>query len=111
MTKKGEPQRWLDEAIKCEDSERCLVWPFAKDNWDHALTTVDGPRAYGIYKGQRVHRLICIAVHGLPPEDKPLALHSCSNRRCCNPHHLRWGDVKENTKDMIDAGRHAWRTN
>lgn len=32
-------------------------------------------------------------------------LHSCHNPPCCNPAHLRVGTAKENTQEMIDAGR------
>lgn len=32
-------------------------------------------------------------------------LHKCSNRRCCNPDHLYLGTAKDNSADMIKAGR------
>ena len=31
--------------------------------------------------------------------------HSCDNRRCCNPDHLRPGDQWENMQDMVDRRR------
>lgn len=34
-----------------------------------------------------------------------LALHSCDNPPCCNPHHLRWGTVQDNSDDMKARGR------
>jgi hypothetical protein len=36
-----------------------------------------------------------------------MACHSCHNRACCNPEHIREGTAKENTKDMLDANRQA----
>ena len=33
-------------------------------------------------------------------KDKPHALHSCDNPKCCNPLHLFWGSHSENMKDM-----------
>lgn len=32
-------------------------------------------------------------------------LHSCDNRRCCNPAHLRLGTPTQNNADMVARGR------
>lgn len=39
-----------------------------------------------------VHTLICYAYHGPPPSGmkNPCAAHSCGNRLCLNPLHIRW---------------------
>lgn len=34
-----------------------------------------------------------------------LALHSCDRPSCCNPHHLRWGTVQDNSDDMVSRCR------
>lgn len=34
-----------------------------------------------------------------------LVLHSCDNRRCCNPEHLSSGSHRDNTQDMMYKGR------
>jgi len=34
-----------------------------------------------------------------------LALHTCDNRRCCNPHHLYWGTHQDNMDDKVARGR------
>lgn len=36
------------------------------------------------------------------------ALHSCDNRACCNPKHLRWGTPADNMRDMYERN-HAVR--
>lgn len=37
------------------------------------------------------------------PDD--LVLHSCDNRQCVNPFHLRYGTAVENQRDCIERGR------
>lgn len=65
---------------------------------------------YGVY-GKRgvgrayVHRMVCAFFHGPPPTGKPFALHSCDNRACYEPSHLRWGSAQDNSTDMVSRGR------
>jgi hypothetical protein len=35
-------------------------------------------------------------------------LHSCDNRKCVNPNHLREGTQQDNVNDAISRGRHAY---
>lgn len=71
--------------------------------WAHATA-----RGYGtiMHKGKNVgvHRIACLALHGLPPEGKTHALHRCGNRRCVNPFHLYWGDNADNARDRKNDG-------
>lgn len=55
--------------------------------------------------GSGAHRLALILSCGEPPDDKPCACHSCDNRACCNPQHLRWGSHQDNADDKISRGR------
>lgn len=32
-------------------------------------------------------------------------MHSCDNRRCCNPHHLQAGTTRDNARDRADKHR------
>lgn len=59
---------------------------------------------YGYYKKQRVNRLILQEKIGRPLEG--FALHSCGNRSCCNPYHLKEGTHQDNMDDMSLHGTH-----
>lgn len=37
---------------------------------------------------------------------KKLVLHSCDNKLCVNPEHLREGDQRENMRECVERGRH-----
>jgi hypothetical protein len=50
------------------------------------------------------HRVAWSLHHGREPER--WILHHCDNRRCCNPAHLYEGDVGDNSRDKVQAGRH-----
>lgn len=45
-------------------------------------------------------RLVCLAFHGLPPEDKENVLHYDDVHTNNVPENLRWGSLKENAADM-----------
>lgn len=54
-----------------------------------------------------LHRIAYCKHHGVPLEDlKGLVVrHTCNNMRCINPHHLILGTFKDNSEDMVRAGR------
>jgi hypothetical protein len=96
MAAHGEPQRFLEKALKWQSND-CLFWPFKNRNRGYAMIAGDD----GV--PQRVCRLICKLTYGMPPREKPYALHSCDKGHlgCVNPLHLRWGSQKENVADRF----------
>ena len=82
-------------------------WPFT--GYLHA-------QGYGVVTRNKVatraHRLAYELHHGvtLPRQSPPrscrsLVLHSCDNRACCNPAHLRLGTHRDNRDDCVARGR------
>ena len=43
---------------------------------------------------------------GNPPGK--IIMHTCDNKKCVNPNHLRLGTVKDNSEDMVKKRRHAY---
>jgi hypothetical protein len=83
-------------------SERdCWPWTGPKQNTGYGIACIGGRRL------QATH--ISLTLDGRPRPIGLLALHSCDNPICVNPHHLRWGTVKENAADMVSRGRAVGR--
>lgn len=49
-------------------------------------------------------RFACTQHLGAPP-DGAAVLHSCDNRACVRPAHLRWGTVEQNNREAWDRNR------
>jgi hypothetical protein len=98
---RGKGQQWLREVAIPYLGAQCLIWPFcvSKGGYPQTWEIGAGPRG-----GQRLaHVVVCIATHGPRPPGHD-ACHSCGNKRCVSPAHLRW-DTKEN--NQADRRRHG----
>lgn len=81
--------------------DSCWVWmgPFRANGYGEVLSLCSK-------KYIPAHRASMIITHGsISP--KMIILHSCHNRLCVNPSHLREGTHKENMEDMVSSGRSA----
>lgn len=95
----------MDETIAvalASNTDQCILWPHGQTNNGYPSMGPSRPRA---------HRYVCEQKYGPAPKGKTDAAHSCRNRLCINPRHLRWATRSENMMDN-DTGYcprgHEW---
>lgn len=80
-----------------EKTDSCWFWKGRKQDDGYGETGVNG-------KIKMAHR-VSYEYFKKPIEKNMLVLHSCNNRACVNPDHLREGTPKDNSIDCIKANR------
>lgn len=60
--------------------------------------------AVGGGKAMQVTRAVYESIHGPIPSGL-IVMHTCDNRPCCNPAHLKLGTKQDNSLDMHNKGR------
>ena len=83
------------DAIDIRGPHECWNWTKAKSRYGYGRFSLAGEML-------PAHRVVCTIAHG---PSNLFALHSCDNRSCCNPAHLRWGTASENSRDMVNRKR------
>ena len=75
-------------------------------NWKAGLSA----KGYGLIclngKIKLAHRISYMLTKGEIAEGLVI-MHTCDNRMCVNPSHLRIGTIAENNRDMVEKGRQA----
>ena len=51
------------------------------------------------------HRVAYLLAFGYLPEAPLVLRHTCDNRLCCNPSHMKPGSHEDNMRDMVSRGR------
>lgn len=94
-------QRFLCKVAVCGPDE-CWPWIGTKGKCGYGRFKL-GPRFV------RAHRVALQLARPIENLEDFYALHSCDNRECVNPAHLRWGTNHDNIADAISRDRfHRW---
>jgi len=83
----------LQKSYKKDPVTGCWLWAGRKDGNGYGTMGANG-------KTYSAHRVSAAANLGLNLDDSStFVLHSCDNKKCVNPDHLRLGDAEENSRD------------
>lgn len=96
------------ERVDVRGPKKCWIWKMSVDNNGYGRFSIwrDGKQ-----RQYRSHRFVAILKWGEAAIAAPaVVMHECDNPPCCNPAHLRVGNVRENTRDMFVKGRAKYGT-
>ncbi len=96
MSRSIEDRFWSKVAVR-EESE-CWLWQAS-----------EGAHGYGQFRFKgivdKAHRVAWMISSGEPVPDGMWVLHSCDNRLCVNPRHLRLGDAQDSVSESVNKER------
>ena len=96
-------ERFWSKVALTADPSRCWEWQAATLKKGYGTVTVQR-------KSFLAHRFSWFLHHGTHPDPNLFVIHSCDNRKCVNPSHLREGTHLDNMRDMVLRNRssHYW---
>lgn len=75
----------------------CIDHEYKGDNFGYTCISHNG-------KVMGYHRVVFLQAYGYLPR---VVMHTCDNPRCINPLHLKAGNHKTNSRDMVAKGRNV----
>lgn len=84
--------------IRSEDPDKC--WGWLPGNWPRYPTLSVFARPIHIH-------IFSYFIHKGDISEGLVVRHSCHNMKCSNPNHLSLGTHKDNSQDMVEAGRQS----
>jgi hypothetical protein len=102
---------------KVDMNGKCWEWKAGCNSTGYGLYSLKSPdwlyeRTGSTYTQLLAHRVAYWLYGGNVDGDSDKTnyiIHSCDNRKCCNPSHMRLGSAFENVQDMILKHRGFWQ--
>jgi len=95
----------LWKSIDRRGADECWPWTAKRKTAGYGSIGL-GSRSSG---SALAHRIVWELIHGPIPKSSDhhgmVVMHTCDNRLCCNPNHLRLGRQSDNVRDMDLKGR------
>lgn len=89
--------------VDAREASECWPWIGGRTPNGYGAAYITFPD--GIRRQCGAHRAALIVAHGAFPIAGAYVLHSCDNKLCVNPLHLRYGTQRDNVRDMWERGR------
>jgi len=89
--------KYYEERVVKNDPDKCWYFEDKRRNY-YPRINING-------RSCTAHRVVFEIFFGYPPKDKPYVLHSCDEKSCVNPNHLRCGTTRDNQIDRRFTGR------
>lgn len=87
----------IDAVVANPPGDACAIFSGKRQPNGYGRVSIDS-----VYR--RAHVYACEQAHGPCPPDKSEVAHSCGERMCINPRHLRWATRQENAADHVLHG-------
>jgi hypothetical protein len=95
-------QQAFARRLKCV-ANGCHEWQGQTNSHGYGVLRI-GSVTDGSRRMARAHRIAWFLAYGETPD---VLCHRCDNPRCCNVAHLFAGTKADNTRDMVQKGRHG----